>query len=151
MVPLNVRYLQRRKLLKVHDRIIYTQEKETVQNEDSCNMENGKRWSLCWVIQKDIFSILALIVFFCHQICSNLITPCSQVAWTFLSDFFSHRSLLIGFFFFFWADEEQEMEMLLECYLQRYLTTYPVDSSSTSISPTTREVHMSLEVPHNWK
>jgi hypothetical protein len=32
------------------------------------------------------------------------------------------------------------MEMLLECYLQRYLTTYPVDSSSTSIFPTTREV-----------
>jgi hypothetical protein len=48
-------------------------------------------------------------------------------------------------------DEEQEMEMLLECYLQRYLTAYPVDSSSTSIFPTTREVHMSLEVPHNWK
>jgi hypothetical protein len=47
MVPLNVHYLQRRKLLKVHDRIIYTQEKETVQSEDSCNMENVVKGDPC--------------------------------------------------------------------------------------------------------
>jgi hypothetical protein len=73
---LNVRYLQRRKLLKVHDRIIYTQEKETVQSEDSCNMENGS------VLNDTEGHILhtCSMAFFWHQICSNLINPRSQVA-----------------------------------------------------------------------